>query len=391
MFSKISLSAILFTSATVSIACSGDSSGPSTGSLAQSMIGGRDSTASEDFAVQIFRDSAVGGNGVLIAPNLVLASRLSVQSVIQRGTIDDNCSEYDGNRTGLSVTFGRSVEGRSAKIPVVKILNDGSPTACGSDLAILELATPINDVRFARLRLDAGPTLGEAVRTIGWGEISVQGQTPNTRQTADGAVALEAGGNYTLPGGTSIDLEPAFTLTSAPVCNGDDGAAVVDKNGDVLGVVTGIVSQNLGDFDPVEPGKRCKDAFSYFTSVSRNVAFIERTMQSYGRMPWRTGQAAAPGGVGVACAASRDCNSNFCIQVGSTSQCSRTCEKDGDCGAGFSCTPAGTTNVCVQSIVNPEEPASCAAGGGSGSSALMVGVAVIGLLGRKRAQRASRR
>ena len=95
------------------------------------------------------------------------------------------------------------------------------------------------------------------------------------------------------------------------------------------------------------------------------------------------GDASVSGGLGATCSTNADCTSGLCANDGSRRYCTEVCTGSGSCPSGFTCSSAGSVNVCAP-------PASGGCRASAGSSASFRGLAPFALvalaLSRRRAR-----
>jgi MYXO-CTERM domain-containing protein len=376
------------------------------------LIGGQPSDSSQNYVVRL---SGVGGSsctGTLLTPTLVLTAQHCLTNGAAFSGGGGAANSYKECALGtnpeaassLQVTLGNLQVGTN--VNVARVFVDVDNIDCTSDIAMLELSSPVTGMTQHPLLLDSTIPVGTELTSIGWGLDGSQDAgyiTPAQREQESGAVQLaETAGNAVCPDGTPADIDvPGFVVVSIPSCSGDSGSSLftaagnLGTNGAIAAVTSGGVSSKVALINGEEKSL-CEDAVTVASPLDSERArtFIEQVYQSTGIMPWRVGQAGPPADVGGTCKKNNDCNSNFCVLLGSTSAgyCSKPCTTNADCSADTSCVAtgkaadAGTANVCLpaQSTGSKRGCSVAPEDGASGDGWWMAGALVGGFGWRRR-------
>jgi len=148
-----------------------------------------------------------------------------------------------------------------------------------NDVLLLRLDEPVDNMQpIALHRDDSSLTVGQSLRTSGWGTTSFQGSTSNTLLFADLNYVSnnECQDAYDLIGWTVADSEICASDDGKDACQGDSGGPLVyldSSSGELL--LVGVVSYGYGCASPWFPGKftiSCRKhiagtAYSYFSGV----------------------------------------------------------------------------------------------------------------------------
>jgi MYXO-CTERM domain-containing protein len=336
----------------IALACSSSPPGETSAALAQPIIKGKASDATQDAVVLVMRyegGKPVGPSGctaTLLTPKLALTARHCVADTDPSAACAPDGTPLEGGAvkqnapaSAMFVFPGATrpdlLSGDAAKAARgAEIIDDGAKTLCNHDLALILLDRPIPGAKIAPLRLDAKPTVGEIVTAIGWGQTE-QTAEPSVRQQREGVKILEVG-----PGRNAASSE---LLIGEGPCQGDSGGPLVASSGAVLavlsrggnGVATAPPDQCIGD-----------GTENYYTRVDAYKDLILDAYRRAGQEPWLEG---APNPtlakLGAACNADPDCQTGLCdVQAGA---CSQDCSASG-CPDGFACEDRAGRRLCAK-------------------------------------------
>ena len=357
---RTSLFICLFLGPALAACGSTDTGSDTERSSTSALIGADASDPSQDFVPRINLPSGSFCSGTLVAPTLVMTAQ---HCFVDNGALVGGTTEnsYVGCTLGtnpvapssITVGFGSDQSAPAKTITASKLFVDVNNTRCDHDIAFVELSEPVTAYPFRPLLLDSPVVVGTSIMDVGWGDVSdnMGGYTqPRFRQAETGTVLLSAsptgqGGTVMTPDGQNVSLPAGYVAASVRGCNGDSGSPLLDQMSlALLAVSVGIVSDKVTMVDGA-PQSDCSDAVTVAVPLSTNVAFIESAFQEEKLMPWRVGQGAPPADIGGSCTVNNQCNSNFCVTLGTsdnaTGYCSRPCTTDVDCSNGTSCLATG--------------------------------------------------
>jgi hypothetical protein len=193
--------------------------------------------------VAVYRDAGSKSefcSGTMITADLVLTARHCVVDFARPGRAP--CDEDEPTIAG-AVAAAAEVSVFPETVPasptsgrvVAEIWTPADDRVCGSDLALLRLATPLDNQRGVVLRLDAPPSVGEPLVVTGYGA-SVGGPdtTSGVRRTLGPAgVEVEAVGET----GARTTVAGEWVISRGP-CAGDSGSPAFDADGRSIGVMS---------------------------------------------------------------------------------------------------------------------------------------------------------
>jgi hypothetical protein len=319
------------------MAC-GPAGGPEqVGTSASAIINGIPSVESEDFAVRV-QNSDYLCTGVVVDPLIVLTASHCVgnASFVSNSDIIDCQLGSDITESGVTVSVGAN----NSTITVYDVKSayvDTGNLSCTHDVAALILTRPITTVTPRAILLDSLVAVGTPVIDYGWGEAN-RGHdageeleagdliTPTQRLKASGTILANKSGTYGIDGATFMFPDDYWISDNIHDCAGDSGSPLLDDKGNLVGLATQIASK-AGLTTSV-----CGTAELTFGPMpAANRVFIESVFQSIGKMPHRANQP-PPADLGGHCVIDNQCNSNYCVMVGSQGFCSKPCTKNSDCG-----------------------------------------------------------
>ncbi len=318
----------------------------------EAIIGGVDSTSSQNFVVELVRPVATGAfvcSGSLVAPNLVLTARPCVTSVPNEGfSCDQSGAGTDGGALGADYEPGSIYVYAGVDAPSglaapaaygARIFHDGATNLCNHDLALLSLTRPVEGVTVAPLALETSLTQGEVFTAIGWG-LDEAGASPRVRQQRTG-VGVIAVGPSSDP--TGYDVASSELEVGESICSGDSGGPLVTSSGAVVGVASRGGNGAL-DASPSFPQATCVGAMT--VNVYTEIApFRDVILNAFAAVDATPTLVDVP--LGDSCSAASQCSSGLCTTLGDAGlTCTQDCSEVA-CPSGFSCDDSAGRHLCV--------------------------------------------
>jgi hypothetical protein len=277
-------------------ACVAPREGEDLRATAQAIVKGTNSDASQDATVLVLhydalsKDGSAGCSGTLLAPRLVMTARHCVATTDPKAACASDGTplaggvvQADHDPTKLYVFAGVTRPDFLSTVPQgskgKEIVDDGANTLCNHDIALIVLDTPLPNGKIAPIRLDGGPTKGEALTIVGWG-ITETTNTPTTRQQRAASV-LEVGPNDTLGNG----LANREFLVSEGGCAGDSGGPAFAPSGAVLGALS-----RGGNGSGGEGADGCIGGTNIYSSAAAFKDLITSAYDKAGQKPWLEGE-----------------------------------------------------------------------------------------------------
>lgn len=261
----------------------------------QAILGGSTSDETEDATVMLVHrgpDGEVAGicTAALVAPRLVLTARHCVARANENVACDvDGTPLLGGEISGdhdaadLFVFVGKdrpalAAAGWSPNGQGLEVIDDGSPTLCDHDLALVLLKEPIAGVPPVSLRLEREVRAGERLSTVGWG-VSSSEMEPSQRRRRGGVTARRVGPDDAVPVLTSSEF-----LFDESICLGDSGGPIFSEE---TGAIVGVVSRGGNGVDPRSggPAATCVDADNLGTKLAPFRARILAAFEHAGAAP----------------------------------------------------------------------------------------------------------
>jgi len=325
------------------------------GSSASAIINGEASPGSQDFVVQIVHpvaaDEAYVCSGVLVAPNLVLTARHCVSSTPGAGfTCDSSGQGTDGGSIGADyapsslLVFSGTFSPETYSDPNAvgaQLFHDDGTNVCNHDVALVLLDRALTDVPIATLNLDAKPSVGALVTSVGWG-IVADGASPTVRQERPGVTVLTVGPATDSQG---YGIGSNEFAVGESICEGDSGGPALDATNAVIGVVSrggnGVTatSSNLA--------ATCIGA-STVNFYSEAAAFRDLILGAFEAAHATPVLVGVP--LGESCTGGSECTSGLCAMVDNDAGevCTQRCAS-APCPGGFRCAGDGGDALCVAS------------------------------------------
>jgi MYXO-CTERM domain-containing protein len=416
-FTAVAAVAPLALIATLATACSAapDPAGEPVETNAGRIINGVASGPDDDFTVAIYQTDASGAvmgacTGSLVAENLVLTARHCVATMpasqgircagtgatISGAKVGAN---LDPARLAIATGSTRSinpVNGIPSNVVAhgAKIYTPPGNTLCNSDLAMIQLDTPLVGAMLVPLRLDAPPLHNERITSIGWGVVSNTIDFPTTRQRRANVLVQTVGPI----GGSGDGIGPNEFQVGESICEGDSGGPAFAQS---TSAVIGVVSRG-GNGQPssqTTPAASCTgtQASNLYTRVDGWKDWILSCFADSGATAWLEGQPdprlTPKGNFGDACSGPENCVSALCIGFGAGTQCTQTCDAGSPCPAGYSCTAAGGQSLCAPSSATSSKGGCSVApkNADASSGVFALSAAVVGLALAGAARRSRRR
>lgn len=281
--------------AAIAIACAGCASAApddvetdvrvQTGSSETEIFGGAKDDDAESIGGVVALRVGTGGTfelctGALLAPNVVLTAR---HCVTKNATTSVSCDEEGRSANGkhveadedpqaVGVYVGSSPNFAQKPTSVARaVVAPKGPYLCDSDIALVVLATPIDDVAPLPVRLSAAAQPGERIRSVGYGQNDMKVPIGTRFRRAD--VEVLAQGKAVSSSRTP--LGPHEFEVGRSICQGDSGGPAISQD---TGAVIGVVSRGGG----------CDDDFGHiYTTTSGFDALFDEAFAVAGAQPVR--------------------------------------------------------------------------------------------------------
>ncbi len=268
--------------------------------------------------------------GTLIATNVLLTARHCVSQTVNT-TCPAQGAQVVTNRdpTSLAILLGDDVTTAQVAAHGFELVLPFTGEICDHDIAGIILDSNL-DIPPNKLT-KAGPESGHFVRTVGFGTLSADG----------GASPIKLLREYMTIG----DISPTeFAVGEA--CTGDSGGPAFDEStGDLLGVVSrsGAACEGPDVHDVYTRADAFADLIA--AALAEGVAVNAAAGLSTAK---KAAAGKPPTDIGQPCTTAADCSTGVCVNMPTGSYCSRTCDSQDRCAAGFHCTPVDGTKVCVE-------------------------------------------
>jgi len=267
----------VFSLALLSVACSSGGvegvANENVSKVGQRIVNGTPSTAADDFVVRI----NIGGGGLctgtMIAPNLVLTARHCVSNMNE----NSECGTFTSNMNPTSFTIALGANaGTNSVARGTKLFTEtgsGTNSGCSHDIALIQLDKAVPGAKIAKVRLYA-LAVGEAARTVGYGESGNGNLTPGRYAKAGIKIDMVGPGNYSYKTKQSrtipVDVPPGEIVTGESTCFGDSGGPLFDGANNVIGVTSRGVDDS------------CIDRPSIYSDTASHATLIKNAATSAG-------------------------------------------------------------------------------------------------------------
>jgi hypothetical protein len=179
-------------------------------------------------------------SGSLIAPNLVLTARHCVADTAEKD-LQVVCGETmfkPPDSAGAIFVLAQpkitDVTSDYLAVAAVRMAEGASADLCGTDVALLRLKTPLDDITPLVPRVDAPVARLESYSSVGFGlDESLADKPSGERKRLDGLQAVCVG--TTCRDSSIRDNE---WVGSGGPCQGDSGGPALDASGQIIGVVS---------------------------------------------------------------------------------------------------------------------------------------------------------
>ncbi|MEC8023961.1 MAG: S1 family peptidase [Myxococcota bacterium] len=301
--------------------------------------GQNDSTSRNVVGVATFGGGGFGiCSGSLISPNVVLTAFHCIAPLTNSfgGSVDCNNTGFGNpyNASSISITTDQTISQGSQYYGVSEIIIPPGSGVCGRDVALLVLSQPVPSADTEPLVPRVDSPIGvnnngsdEVYSAVGYGNTSGAGGGSGQRRRRDGLITQCIGGSCPW---YSSAFESEW-MGETGVCQGDSGGPALDEVGRVIGVVS------RGGQNCSTPIYARVDAWAEWMSL----AVVEAAQDAGIQAPeWATGGSTAPTylwPVGSSCEGGSDCPSGLCED----GICTRQCNEEFSCPAGFSCIGGG--------------------------------------------------
>lgn len=344
----------------------------SAGTISQPILGGTKTTVGQYPSVVAIDLGGALCTGTLITPEWVLTAAHCVQGM------SASRIHVLFNTVNLNTSLGTSV---GAAMAIAKPSFDEHNLG-SNDIGLIKLATPVTDIKPVPVNLDpAKAPVGIEVTMVGFGA---------TAHGGGGDIGIEYVVQQTSVACSSLAGKDADLLCFNQVsgkgkCQGDSGGPSFAM---VNGQLTQVGITSFGDQSCAQFGADTRtDAEREF--LLQYVPELECTSDAdcaEGHMCFNSHCIAmpfSPTGVGAECSGNADCESSTCATSDNGSYCSMACAVGADnaCPAGLDCVDVGGgAGTCWPQ----SEDSGCCDASGKGAPTMLFGIALVGLVWRRR-------
>lgn len=344
--------------------CGAEDRGTDPVALASASIKGGMDDEGDHAVVGIYDDAtAATCTGSLIAPNMVLTGRHCVSDPpLGCGTFGATHSK-DGLFVTTEPMFIWEPQYFHTVAEIIPLpLDPASPDPlessdllCGRDQVVLLLSDNVEPSEAVPLvpRVDAPVVAEETYAAVGYGGTNDEGLESGVRRRRDG-LSVTCVGAECPPG-----VEASEWQGNEGTCPGDSGGPALDA----LNRVVGVLSRGVAGCS--QPTYGSLDGEGHWGAWLMETALHAAEVGGYPPPPWALGLPTDPafgGEVGGDCAAP-ECTSGICLDLGEGPFCSRQCDAEVPCPAGYACDDGEHAGLCVPEAEPSAEASSTSTGG----------------------------
>jgi hypothetical protein len=253
--------------------------------------------------------------GTLIAPDAVLTSRRCVSVTSLGSSCPDGGPAVVASLApeSLHILAGDTATAAEERARGRQVVVEDDTAACGDDVAVVLLDTPIDDIQPLLVR-PTGAAQGDAVRTVEYA--TVAGGPAPIRLVRDNALVTDVA---------------STSLVVAEACaKGAGGPAIDEATVEVVGVASLPGAAGCGS----EAGEEYMRADVFLPFVADTLARDALPLgSSAGQEKTKKGDI----DVGAACVRAEDCAAGICAADGVRQYCSRTCDAHDRCPTHWRC------------------------------------------------------
>jgi len=308
------------------VGCSGTTSDLPVGPVAPSAdvaepVAGVADLGTDPAVVAIDWGGQVACAGALVASDVVLTARHCVSSrdteVACTSAAPAAPALLPARSLGVRVTDGGDFF--APRVRVQRIIVPPVASACGADIALLELEQPVDTVQPLVVHQE-GIAVGGHVRSVGF-EVEASVSAGFEKRVRDHIVVADT---------TATEI-----LLREAVCTSGCGGPAIDE---ATGEIVGVVSRGGPDGDVATRA----DAFLPFIEAELAEAGSSRPIVGASK------EKKGPVDMGANCTDGADCAAGVCVTDAARRYCSRSCSPHDHCPAHFRCeTSAQGVPVCV--------------------------------------------